>query len=311
MTDPTAPGEAAARSLTRLLAVMDKLRDPGGCPWDREQDLKSLRPYLIEEAYEVLEALEGLPQQAASEPARGGGEAPASDDRSEPGGRSATASPARGGGEAPHLKEELGDLLFQIVFQARIARENGWWSFADVADGIADKLVRRHPHVFPDDAGALRMVSGSKEVVKNWEELKAQEKTDRKSVLDGVPHAMPALVRAERLTEKAAAVGFDWPDLTGARAKLAEELAELDAAAKSGDQAHVEEELGDVLFALANVSRFLSVHPEDALRGAIEKFGRRFRSIEAALKARGKSPRESNLAEMDALWNDAKKAERA
>ncbi len=263
--------EDAARALARLLTLMDKLRDPGGCPWDREQDLKSLRPYLLEEAHEVLEAID------AADPA--------------------------------HHREELGDLLFQIVFQSRIAREQGWWAFADVANGISDKLERRHPHVFPDAAGEKRTVSGSAEVIRNWEQIKAKEKTERKSVLEGVPKALPALIRAERLTEKAAAVGFDWPDLSGARAKVTEELDELDAAIATGDRAQMEDELGDALFALSNVARFLKVHPEDALRAATAKFERRFGHIERELKARGKSPRESTLAEMDALWDEAKAAE--
>src|SRR5437016_222282 len=178
----------AAIAMTRLLEIMDRLRDPGGCPWDREQSLRSLTPYLLEEAHEVIEAIEA--------------------------------------GDAAHHREELGDLLFQVVFQARIAREEGKFDFADVCDGISDKLTRRHPHVFGDVS-----VSGSREVVRNWERIKAEERTQKgqapRSAIGGVPAGLPALVRGERITEKAAAVGFDWPDMDGVLAKVREELGEL------------------------------------------------------------------------------------
>src|SRR4051812_36361242 len=192
--------EAAQAAIGRLLDIMDKLRDPGGCPWDREQALRTLTPYLLEEAHEVIEAIES--------------------------------------GDAPHHREELGDLLFQIVFQARIAREEGKFDFADVCDGIADKLTRRHPHVFGDVS-----VSGSGEVVKNWERIKAEERKEKgqapRSAIGGVPVALPALVRAERLTEKAGAVGFDWPDATSVMAKVREELAELSEALEQGDRQRI------------------------------------------------------------------------
>src|SRR6184192_1670531 len=178
-------------AIARLLEIMDKLRDPGGCPWDREQTLRTLTPYLLEEAHEVIEAIEA--------------------------------------GDAQHHKEELGDLLFQVVFQARIAREEGKFDFAQVCDSISDKLTRRHPHVFGDVE-----VSGSGEVVKNWERIKAEERKAKgekpRSSIGGVPPALPALVRAERITEKAAAVGFDWPDIAGVLAKVREELGELEQA---------------------------------------------------------------------------------
>jgi nucleoside triphosphate diphosphatase len=260
MSDPAA-------ALQRLLGIMDKLRDPGGCPWDREQTLRTLTPYLLEEAHEVIEAIES-------------------------------------GSESDH-RDELGDLLFQVVFQSRIAREQGRFDFADVCDAISEKLTRRHPHVFGDVS-----VTGSKEVVRNWERIKADErkaKGEERSAIGGVPVALPALVRAERLTEKAAAVGFDWPDAKGVVAKIEEELQELKAAMEGGDRGRIESELGDLLFAVANLGRFVKAHPEEALRGTIRRFESRFHYIEAQLRARGTSPRDSNLEEMDALWNEAKK----
>jgi MazG family protein len=266
----------SAEAMERLLRIMDKLRDPGGCPWDREQTLRSLTPYLLEEAHEVIEAIES--------------------------------------GDAQHHREELGDLLFQVVFQARIAREEGKFDFAAVCEAISDKLTRRHPHVFGDVT-----VSGSREVVKNWERIKADERREKgqeaRSAVGGVPVSLPALVRAERLTEKAGAVGFDWPDSKSVLDKVREELAELEEAMASGApddpraRARIENELGDLLFALANLGRWVKVHPEEALRGTLRRFENRFQFIEEKLRQRGRTPRESNLAEMDALWNEAKKRE--
>ena len=258
--------------MRRLLEIMDKLRDPGGCPWDREQTMRSLTPYLLEEAHEVIEAIEA--------------------------------------GDGAHHKEELGDLLFQVVFQARIAREEGKFDFADVCDAIAEKLTRRHPHVFGDVE-----VSGSREVVKNWERIKADERKQKgqepRSAIGGVPVSLPALVRAERLTEKAGAVGFDWPDARSVLAKVREELAELEQAMEAGTPAQVEHELGDLLFAAANLGRWVKAHPEEALRGTLRRFESRFHHVERELAARGKSPRDSTLAEMDALWNEAKEWEKS
>jgi MazG family protein len=266
----------SAEAMERLLRIMDKLRDPGGCPWDREQTLRSLTPYLLEEAHEVIEAIES--------------------------------------GDAQHHREELGDLLFQVVFQARIAREEGKFDFAAVCEAISDKLTRRHPHVFGDVT-----VSGSREVVKNWERIKADERKEKgqeaRSAIGGVPVSLPALVRAERLTEKAGAVGFDWPDARSVLDKVREELGELEEAMASGApddtqaRARIENELGDLLFALANLGRWVKVHPEEALRGTLRRFENRFQFIEEKLRERGRTPRESNLAEMDALWNEAKKRE--
>jgi len=266
MRRPMADQSKAAAAIERLLSVMDRLRDPGGCPWDREQTLRTLTPYLLEEAHEVIEAIES--------------------------------------GDAVHHREELGDLLFQVIFQSRIAREEGKFDFAAVCDSISDKLTRRHPHVFGDVT-----VSGSREVVKNWERIKADErkaKGEERSAIGGVPVALPALVRGERLTEKAAAVGFDWPDAKSVVAKVKEELDEMVEAMDGGDRGRIESELGDLLFATANLGRFLKVHPEEALRGTLRRFEDRFHYIEAQLRARGKSPRESTLAEMDALWDEAK-----
>jgi len=262
----------AEQAMRRLLDIMDKLRDPGGCPWDREQTLRSLTPYLLEEAHEVIEAIEA--------------------------------------GDVAHHKEELGDLLFQVVFQARIAREEGKFDFADVCDAIAEKLTRRHPHVFGDVE-----VSGSREVVKNWERIKADERKQKgqepRSAIGGVPVSLPALVRAERLTEKAGAVGFDWPDARSVMAKIREELDELEEAMEEGAPARVQHELGDLLFAAANLGRWVKVHPEEALRGTLRRFESRFHHVERELAGRGKSPRDSTLAEMDVLWNEAKEREKS
>lgn len=247
---------------------MARLRGPDGCPWDREQTLQTLRPYVLEETYEVLEAMES--------------------------------------GDAREHCEELGDLLLQIVFQAQLTSETGAFDFADVADAISNKLVSRHPHVFGD-----AQVHDAEAVMKQWVALKQKEKAAKgggKSVLEGVPRELPALARADRLTEKASRIGFDWPDATGARLKVDEELAELDAAIASGDRRHVEDELGDVLFAVANLGRKLGLPPEEALRGAVGRFIARFQYIEQELQRRGVATGEASLEEMDRLWDAAKKA---
>ena len=261
----------AQDAIERLLSIMEKLRGPGGCPWDREQTLKTLRPYVLEETYEVLEAIDA--------------------------------------GDAREHCEELGDLLLQIVFQAQLTKEEGRFDFADVANAISDKLVSRHPHVFGDatakDADA---------VLRQWAALKREEKKAKgrggDSVLEGVPREMPALARADRLTEKASRIGFDWSDAAGPRAKVAEELAEVDEAIASGDRDRIEHELGDLLFAAANLARKLDVHPEEALRAAVGRFISRFTHVERELARRGVPPGGATLAEMDALWDDAKSLER-
>jgi nucleoside triphosphate diphosphatase len=253
-----------------LVALMSRLRGPDGCPWDREQTLETLKTYLVEETYEVVDALDTGDRDA-------------------------------------HL-EELGDLLFQVVFQAEIRRETGDFDIEDVLGGIHDKLVRRHPHVFGD-----AKASTPAEVLDQWERLKAREKegTTRPSLLDHVPARLPALLRALRLTEKAARVGFDWTAEQDLFLKLDEEWAELRAASASGDPRSLAEELGDVLFVLANLARRHGLDPEDALRGSNRKFERRFRHIEATLSRQGRRLEDATLAEMDALWEEAKALERA
>jgi MazG family protein len=268
---PVPARSSAAEAFDRLLQIMVTLRSPEGCPWDLQQDLDSLRPYLVEETFEVLEALDGR--------------------------------------DLAGLRQELGDLLFQIVFQSRIAEERGAFTMADVVTGIADKLTRRHPHVFGDEKG-----SSVAEVERRWAELKRAERIAeqeggvraRPSALDGVPKQAPALLRAERTGEKAAAEGFDWPDLAGVRAKLDEELAELDTAVTSGDRRRVQDELGDVLFTLCNLARWLKTPAEDALREAVHRFEARFSHVETALADRGARIRDVDPAEADRLWREAK-----
>ncbi len=254
--------------ISALIEVMAALRDPvSGCPWDREQDFASIAPYTVEEAYEVQSAI------AANDPAQ--------------------------------LKDELGDLLFQVVYHARLAEEQGWFNFHDVAQGITDKMVRRHPHVFGD---ADARDSGAQSAA--WEAQKAQERQARAEtgVLDGVATALPALRRAQKLTSRAARVKFDWPDAGAVLDKLAEETAELRAELPGADAARLQDELGDMLFVLANLARKLGLDAEACLAGANAKFIRRFSYIEASLAAAGKTPRDSSLEEMDHLWNAAKKS---
>src|SRR3989442_16013002 len=254
----------------RLLDVMMRLRAPDGCPWDRVQTRTSLKPYLIEEAYEVLEAIES--------------------------GRSAP------------LQEELGDLLFQVVFHARLAEELGEFTTADLLRQLIDKMVRRHPHVFGDAS-----VGTATEALAQWEAIKqreADERGQRRSILDGVPRALPALLRAQRLQAKAARVNFDWPDARAAWAKVEEEIREAGDAIASGEARRVQEELGDALFSLVNVARLSSIDAEEALQGAIEKFRRRFTEMEADLTARGKSLGAVPQDELERAWEAAKDRER-
>jgi len=251
---------------------MARLRDPdGGCPWDLEQTFATIAPYTVEEAYEVADAIER--------------------------------------GDLGELKDELGDLLLQVVFHARMAQEQGEFAFADVAQAICDKMIRRHPHVFGEAPAR-----DSAEQTVAWEAIKAQERGAKGgggSLLDDVPVALPGLTRAVKLTKRAARVGFDWPDTAQVLAKLREELAELEAEIDAGDQVKAREELGDLLFVCANLARKLEVEPEDALRSANAKFARRFAFIEERLAADGRAPADSSLEEMDALWDAAKAAERA
>jgi MazG family protein len=253
-------------SITRLLQIMARLRDPnGGCPWDREQTFSTIAPYTIEEAYEVADAIE----------------------------RDDLAA----------LRGELGDLLFQVVFHAQMASERGAFAFDDVVAAICDKLERRHPHVFGDariDSAAAQTVA--------WEEQKRLERERAgASVLDDVPLALPALTRANKLGKRAALVGFEWPDVAGALDKLDEELGELRAeVAGSAGEAEIQNELGDVLFCIVNVCRYLKIDPETALRGANAKFERRFGYVERRLGEQGRSTRDATLEEMDRLWDEGK-----
>ncbi len=269
--------EPKQRPIDRLIAIMARLRDPkGGCPWDLEQNFATIAPYTIEEAYEVADAI------------------------------------ARG--DMGALREELGDLLLQVVYHARMAEERGDFRFDDVAHAIADKMVARHPHVFGNTE-----VDGAAAQTRMWEEFKSRERATKAaksggkpaSVLDDVPLALPALLRAEKLQKRAARVGFDWPEAAQVLDKIEEEIGELRAELKSGGKPdRMADEIGDLLFALANLARHLKIDPETALRGCNEKFERRFRSIEQALAEQGRSPKDASLEEMEALWQDAKRKER-
>ena len=266
----------AQRAIEALITLMARLRDPQhGCPWDLEQTFATIAPFTIEEAYEVADAIER--------------------------------------GEHGRLREELGDLLFQVVFHARMAEERGWFGFADVAESIHAKLVRRHPHIF---AGAA---IDARHLPREWEAQKAREREQAagelgdRSTLAGVPRALPALTRAAKLGRRAARVGFDWPDAAGARAKIAEELGELDAAlsttgavAPGGARDAAAEELGDLLFAAVNLSRHLDVDAEAALRGANAKFEQRFRRMEQRAQERGLALERLSAEEWDELWREAK-----
>ncbi len=273
------PPETPPSDIAELLAIMARLRDPdGGCPWDLEQTFATIAPYTIEEAYEVAAAIES-------------GDAT---------------------GDYAHLKDELGDLLLQVVFHARMAEERGLFDFAAVVRAIVDKMIRRHPHVF----GGGAAVGSAEEQTIAWDEHKRRERAAATAAgasrLDGVARALPALMRAVKLQSRAAEVGFDWPSAVTVTDKIAEEARELAEAHAAGDKnlAHVEEEFGDLLFAAANLARHLKVDPETALRAANAKFVRRFRSIEAALAVQGRTPEEATLDEMEALWVAAKQAER-
>ncbi len=276
ITPPSMPlDEQHGQTLPRIVSIMQRLLSETGCPWDREQTLETLRPYVIEEAHEVVDAI----------------------DRN----------------DADDLREELGDLLLQIVFQAELARTKGWFGPDDVVDAISDKMVRRHPHVF--DADSVKLGS-SKEVLDAWERRKQREREEEageakvKGALDGVPVGMPALLRATRIGDKAARVGYDWPSAAGARSKVDEELRELDEAAASGDATRMEEELGDVLFALTSWSRLSKLDPEAALRGTLDRFTRRFQRAEAIAREDGNALDQMGDAARDALWERVKRESR-
>lgn len=252
-----------------LLDIMARLRNKqGGCPWDLEQNFATIAPYTIEEAYEVAEAI-----------ARG--------DRNE-------------------LRDELGDLLLQVVFHAQMASEEGSFDFDAVVKSICEKMIRRHPHVFSDAE-----VKTAEAQIENWETIKEAERAGKKRerVLADVPTALPALMRAQKLQARAARVGFDWPDVGGVIAKIKEEIAEVEEAIASGDKAHTHEELGDLLFAVTNLARFVNDDAETALRDASAKFTRRFEAVEDGIKAQGKQLKDASLDEMEALWVAAKEKE--
>lgn len=255
-------------SFDQLITIMRRLRAPGGCPWDAEQTHESLTRYLLEETYEVIEAIDEKSPQ--------------------------------------HLKEELGDLLLQPVFHAAIAEESGAFTIDDVIATLCDKLIRRHPHVFGD-----LEIKDSEAQVENWEKIKKLEKGDeRPSALSGVPDHLPALMKAHKISEKASRVGFDWDHADQVFAKVMEELHEFEEAWAGGDPARMEDEMGDVLFAIANLGRFLQLNPEEALRKTITRFQKRFSYVEEELHRQGVPMQKATLEEMDALWEQAKEIER-
>jgi len=268
-----------SKSFDELVSVMERLRAPGGCPWDHEQTYASLGKYLLEEAYETFDAIQEADKT----------------------------------GDTTNLKEELGDLLLQVVFHATIGRERGDFNLNEVCDGVTQKLILRHPHVFED-----AKLSSAQDVLDNWDKLKADEraasgKKDKttESILDDVPVHFPGLLEALKVTKKAAKVGFDWESADQVFVKIEEEIAELREANARGDAAHVAEEIGDLLFAVVNLARKLDVEPESALKVTNRKFRTRFAFIERALKSQGAQLADTSLADMDRLWDLAKADERS
>lgn len=255
-------------SFEQLMDIMRMLRAPGGCPWDAEQTHESLTRYLLEETYEVIEAIDEKSPQ--------------------------------------HLKEELGDLLLQPIFHAAIAEESGDFTIDDIISTLCEKLIRRHPHVFGD-----LEIKDSNQQVENWDKIKRLEKGDqRPSALSGVPNHLPALLKAHKISEKASRVGFDWEHVDQVHAKVMEELHEFEEAWAGGDPTRMEDELGDLLFAIANLGRFLALNPEDALRKTITRFQKRFSYVETELLRQGVPMQNATLEEMERLWELAKSAER-
>ena len=267
---PTEPKLPAAAGFARLVEIMDRLRSPGGCPWDREQTFDSIKPYLLEETYEVMDSIDARDWDG--------------------------------------LADELGDLLLQVVFFSQMAKEAGYFDVTDPLEAINSKLVRRHPHVFADGDAKT-----SDEVLRKWDEIKATEKAaivkpnaKPKGLLAGVPRSLPALMEAAKIASRAAGAGFDWNNVDEVLDKLREELAELDGARKTGSQEALQDEIGDLLFVIVNIARFLKVDPEQALRGTNAKFRRRFGHVEQGLEAQGKSPKDATIEEMERLWQEAK-----
>lgn len=254
----------AGTELDKLLAIMAKLRGPDGCPWDREQTMTTLRPFVLEEAHELVDAIQE--------------------------------------GETDAIREELGDLLLEVVFVTQIANEAGQFTMADVARGIREKLVRRHPHVFSSTPA-----TNAGEALERWEAIKAGEKPERRSVLDGVPRSLPALSRAAKLSKRAANAGFDWESSDEIRDKIEEELDELDEARRSQNTDAIHEEVGDLLFAMVNLARHASTDAELALSDANKKFSKRFRHIETELASQGRTVEETSMDELERLWQEAKK----
>ncbi len=271
---PTQTQSGQRYNLADLLYLMQRLRDPdGGCPWDRAQDFASIVPHTLEECYELADAIES--------------------------------------GDSDDLRSELGDVLFQVVFYAQLGAEQGRFTFDDVVQGLVEKLLRRHPHVFPEGTLASRVseqTTASAQVKQSWEAIKAEERQDRQraGVLDDIPLALPAISRAAKLQKRASRVGFDWAQAADVMAHLASELDELEQARRSGCDDHIEEEFGDLLFCMVNLARHWKIDPERSLRGANRKFERRFRYIEAALASEGDTPAGASLARMDALWEESK-----
>lgn len=251
----------------KLVQIMARLRSPDGCPWDKEQTHLSLKKYLIEEAYELLESIDA--------------------------------------GEDKAIIEECGDVLLQVVFHARIAEEEGRFNIEDVLTVLCDKLIHRHPHVFGD-----RDANSAEEVLRNWEADKQKEKPERRSILDGVPKSLPALMQAHQIQDRAARVGFDWEKIEEVFAKFEEEWGEFHETHREQNRERMEEELGDLLFALVNISRYIQVDPEQALTKTNQKFLRRFLYIEQEIEKRSQSLEEASLQEMDALWDEAKRLEK-
>jgi len=259
--------EVMTKTFEELVSLMKTLRGPGGCPWDREQKMEDLKPFVIEEAYEVVDAIDQ--------------------------------------GNRGELREEVGDLLLQVIFISQIAEEENSFTIHDAVTAVHDKLVRRHPHVFADV-----IADTSEAVLVNWEKLKSKERSgENKGVLSGVPGSLPALLKASRLTEKAARVGFDWQSTEDIFTKMDEEVAELRAAISSGDKSEMENELGDLLFTITNIARRLGVAPEEALQRTNRKFISRFESIEAKLRATEREFDGMTLEQLDRLWDEAKEAE--
>jgi MazG family protein len=260
------PKLTAGRGFSRLVEIMQILRAPGGCPWDREQNFDTIKPYLLEETYEVMDAIDAR--------------------------------------DFDGLAEELGDLMLQSVFFAQMAAEEGRFDITDSLDAINSKLVRRHPHVFADGEAKT-----ADDVTRRWDEIKATEKPKPKGLLAGVPRSLPALVEAQQIAKRAAGAGFDWENVEQVLDKLREELAELDAARAGSNPDALEDEVGDLLFVIVNIARFLKVDPEQALRRTNAKFRRRFSHVEEGVESQGKTLREAGIEEMERLWQEAKKQE--